>query len=351
MNGDPWYSQRHNSGLHWTGFLVVALLLICCLVPAVAAEPVSENIKAAVAPPHIYPYTGFKCLDKAPCFGGILSFTLDDFAYRNGTKVWLSGVDVNWGDGSAVLHINQPQDTTRVTHIYKTPQKFAIIITGYDQWWPIHNSYTQQYNLDLSLMPGDILVHSIDKDSPYSSTLSTYVPGHWTHSAMYIGDNQTIESGGSGIKIHSVADWVYPADECVAIFRVPGLTDTQRMDVIWWALGKKGKSYDFTSLLGLNSGKQVDFMTYGCVKRILPCFNQECWDRLASCAGATITYYCSEHVWAAYKANGIDLDPEPPVGCVYPMDLVLSKHVTVELVGTHIEKIPKRAKAYSTTDT
>ncbi|MEI6842013.1 MAG: hypothetical protein WCK53_12155, partial [Methanomicrobiales archaeon] len=102
MNGDPWYSQRHNSGLHWTGFLVVALLLICCLVPAVAAEPVSENIKAAVAPPHIYPYTGFRCLDKAPIFGGRLSFSYNEWGKRPDEEMprRITGLTINWGDGT-----------------------------------------------------------------------------------------------------------------------------------------------------------------------------------------------------------------------------------------------------------
>ncbi|MEI6842614.1 MAG: hypothetical protein WCK53_15195, partial [Methanomicrobiales archaeon] len=102
MNGDPWYSQLHNSDLHCTGYLVVALLLICCLVSVVAAEQVSENIKAAVAPPHIYPYTGFRCLDKAPCFGGRLSFSYDGFAKRPDEKNprRITGLTINWGDGT-----------------------------------------------------------------------------------------------------------------------------------------------------------------------------------------------------------------------------------------------------------
>ncbi len=351
MNGDPWYSQRRKRDLAFIGYLVVALLLICCLVPVVAAEPVSENAKAAVSSPQNYPYNGFRCLDKAPCFGGRLSFTLDGFAFKNGTKELFSWVDINWGDGSAVQRINQPHDTTRVTHIYKTPQMFTITITGYD-YWSVHNSYTQHYNLDLSLMKGDILVHAIDDKSAYSSTFSPYVPGHWTHSAMYIGNNQTIESGWNEVKIHSVADWVYPADECVAIFRVTDLTDTQRQNIVNWAKEKVGTGYDLQSLTGLYSGKQQDNDDYSCwlwalshVTALYP-----------TCKWAGTNYYCSELVWAAYRRNGIDFDPYPPLkyvgdgGCVYPMDLVLSKHVIVQLVGTHIEKIPKRVKAYSTTD-
>ena len=150
MNGDPWYSQRHNSGLHWTGFLVVALLLICCLVPAVAAEPVSENIKAAVVPPHIYPYTGFKCLDKAPCFGGRLNFTMQGFGYQYGMERPFSQIEINWGDGSATEVIVDPPTLGKKTHIYKKPRNYTITVTGRDNGYYYKqslNSYVQNLSL------------------------------------------------------------------------------------------------------------------------------------------------------------------------------------------------------------
>lgn len=318
--------------------LTILLVLLLVGVPAAMADTGGNGTKGSSAK-MVYPYTGFRCYDQAPCFGGRLHCRLE------GTVAGgrLDLVEIDWGDGSRNNTFMDPKDIEQTTHIYNKPRNYTVTITGY-RWDHQGNReiYVGNYHFNLSLLKGDIIVHAIDKDSPYSSTLSPYVPGHWTHAAMYVGDDQVIESGWNSVRLSPVSEFVYPADECVAIFRVPDLTDTQRENIVNWAKEKLDDGYDLQSLLGFFSGKQQDNDDY-------PCWTELPW--VASyirCKWACSHYYCSELVWAAYRRNGIDFDPER--GCVYPMDLVLSKHVQVQLVGTHIEKIPKRDKAYSTTD-
>ena len=322
---------------HRIGILLIVLLFMIAAVPVAMADP-RGNVTRGSATGTVYPYTGFQCTDKAPCFGGRLHCTLEGTVARGRLDL----LEIDWGDGSRNETFQDPKDLERATHIYKKPRNYTATITGYR--WNFQGArevYTGQYYFNLSLVKGDIIVHAIDNDSPYSSTLSPYVPGHWTHAAMYVGDDQVIESGWNSVRLSPVSEFVYPADECVAIYRVPGLTDTQRENIVNYAKEKLGDGYDVQSLLLQFEGKQQDNDDFSCWKYIGPVSYPRCkW--------ACSHYYCSELVWAAYRKNGIDFDPE--FGCVYPMDLVLSRHVQVQLVGTHIEKIPKRTMAYSTTD-
>lgn len=361
-------------------FLLFILTITTAAFPGVALAEANEPVKdgstsnvlsAQVCEGIVHPYTGFRCMDRSPIVGGNLTFEVNTTAIRNGPETFRY-LKVDWGDGSApelhetpfrTMETGEPQPVPHyfVHHVYTRAEPFVIRVQGanFQTVLPSDHTYCQELVLDLSLKKGDILVHSIDDTSPYSSPLSPYVPGHWTHAGMYIGDNKVLEAGGHGIAINDISDWAYPRDVCVAIFRVPGLREEQRNNVVNWGLEKVDHHYDFQSLTGLYGGKQRDCDEYSCWK----------WAIIGgatgtaaggpggtvpgavggyfACKESCAAYYCSELVWASFERNGINLDPID--GCVYPMDTVLGRYVPMEFVGCHMEYLPQRIKAYSST--
>ncbi|MHA1606330.1 MAG: YiiX/YebB-like N1pC/P60 family cysteine hydrolase [Candidatus Freyarchaeota archaeon] len=133
-------------------------------------------------------------------------------------------------------------------------------------------------NLDLSLLqPGDIIAVS---GVVMGGLFDVFVPGHFTHVAMYIGNGLMVEAWKSGVRVISVTE-VHKASDA-AIYRV-ATSDRVRQAAVNWALTKVGYPYDYIWLTYIG-GKQV----YGS------------------------RYYCSELIWAAYKAvGGPDIDQNP----------------------------------------
>ncbi|HWQ65765.1 MAG TPA: PKD domain-containing protein [Methanospirillum sp.] len=237
---------------------------------------------------------------KKPMVGGRITFSVGGY-YPAGTQFFW-----NFGDGQTTT-----TSVPTVQHQYLSTGYFSTRVY-------VNNKVVAQKDLDLTLQKGDILVHAA------SGLLSHLTPGAWTHAAMYIGNDEVIEAIKPGVRKHRLKDyWFYPEDTCVAVFRVSGLTEAQRNNIVSWALSKDERFYDFPSLpLGL---KQAD-----CDDVFLP----------PNCRW----YYCSELVWAAYYRNGINLDPN--YGIVFPRTLVTGKQKKTVLVGAHIESIPSSAKDY-----
>ncbi|OPY43896.1 MAG: hypothetical protein A4E42_01168 [Methanoregulaceae archaeon PtaU1.Bin222] len=360
-------------------FLLFSLTIITGLFPGMALADTVELVNSGSTPNMVgrafegivHPYTGFRCLDRSPIVGGNLTFEVNTTAIQNGPETFRY-LKVDWGDGSAPEIYETPYHNTetgesqpvphyKVHHVYTRAEPFVIRVQGanFQTVLPSDHTYCQELLMDLSLKKGDILVHSIDDTSVYSSPLSPYVPGHWTHAGMYIGENKVLEAGGHGIAINDIADWAYPRDVCVAIFRVPGLREEQRNNVVNWGLEKVDHRYDFQSLTGLYGGKQRDCDVYSCLKSVVVGGAVGTLEAgpigtvpgavggYFACKEACGAYYCSELVWASYERNGINLDPID--GCVYPMDTVLGRYVPMEFVGCHMEYLPHRVKAYSST--
>ena len=130
-------------------------------------------------------------------------------------------------------------------------------------------------NLDLSkLQVGDIILVS----GVFVGDKA--MPGHYTHAAMYIGNGKMIEAWKNGVRIVDVT-MVRNANDA-AIYRVK-TTDTIKQRAVEWAKTKVGLPYDYIWLTYIG-GKQVEGKSY----------------------------YCSELVWAAYKAvGGPDIDQNP----------------------------------------
>ncbi|MEM0235719.1 MAG: YiiX/YebB-like N1pC/P60 family cysteine hydrolase [Thermofilum sp.] len=127
---------------------------------------------------------------------------------------------------------------------------------------------------NVSLRPGDIVI------GHYPGQEYTIV-GYWSHAGILykydptIGDWLVVEALFEGVRINTLSEFMsrYSA---VIILRVKGVTDSQALSAANWAYSKLGYTYDYNGYY-----KQV----YG------------------------PSYYCSELVWAAYKATtGVDID-------------------------------------------
>ncbi len=137
------------------------------------------------------------------------------------------------------------------------------------------SSYYHPY--PTGLKPGDIVIgHS-------SGFFDWIIPGFWTHTGMIvgyspdIGEYIVVESDENGVHLSLLSEFLARYDT-VAVLRV-ATTDTVRINAVYFALYQLGKPYDVFWL-----SKQV----YGS------------------------SYYCSELVWASYKAvGGPDIDENP----------------------------------------
>ncbi len=256
----------------------------------------SVDIIVSPIPPRITTYP------VKPLAGGRITFTLVGSAYPKGTEYqW------DFGDSTST-----PTTDLKVDHQYKKTGNYRVSVK-------VQSHEVASSNLDLTLQKGDILVHSS------AGFFARLTPGPWSHAAMYIGNDQTIEATKSGVHTHSLEDWSYPEDTCVAVFRINGLSDSNKEAIVNWAKTKNGRLYDFLSIAA--AIKQLD-----CPHLAFP-----------NC----MFYYCSELVWASYKGGaGINLHP-PPVEIVLPTPLVSGKHRSTQLIGVHIEKIPDEAKDWT----
>lgn len=125
-----------------------------------------------------------------------------------------------------------------------------------------HIKHSNSVDFSGNAEPGDIILCH-NEGSGY---------GYWTHSAIYIGNNQAVDSEdfANGTQIVHVKK--YREYDRVAIFR-GGVSDVIGQQIAKSAIYKAGKPYDpFSSLT----------------------------DRQSE--------YCSKLIWQVYKANGIDIN-------------------------------------------
>jgi len=126
------------------------------------------------------------------------------------------------------------------------------------------------------LKPGDIVIG-------HSPTTDPFIPGYWTHTGIIAyydsqqGEWMVVEAKASGVVLTPLSEFLQRYDT-VAVLRV-STSDSVRSQAVQFALARLGYGYDYWW-----PSKHV----YG--------------DR----------YYCSELVWAAYKASGgPDIDENP----------------------------------------
>ncbi len=248
-----------------------------------------------------------------PMIGGKIQFSVSN-DNSSEPKTWY------FGDGSSVTTSNPD-----VEHMYTRTGVYQVRVEK-------NGKEFASRSLDLTLQKGDIFVHASTGFFP------KIIPGAWSHAAMYIGKNansgedEVIEAVGPGVRKHYLKDyWFYPQDTTVAVFRITGLSEQKKKDIVNFALSKDERLYDFLSLTVWQ--KQRD-----CSEFPIPPF--------LSWVFRCRSYYCSELVWAAFKDNGVNLYPS--LGLVLPGSLVTATEVkNTVLVGCHIEKIPDSAKQYT----
>ncbi len=174
------------------------------------------------------------------------------------------------------------------------------IVANFASAFPSGNDHA---NFDFSMLkPGDIIFC-------YDSTFDLFIPGHWTHVAIFVGydDNGQgwiIESGAPpylpkyGVQ-YSKLETLNRYDE-IAIGRV-NVSEYIVEKALEWIEGKVGDGFDFWWIF-----KEVN--------------NGE--------------FYCSELVWAGFYVQGIDLDSHPGFSWKYlwgvaPQEIYDSSHVIV----------------------
>lgn len=234
-----------------------------------------------------------------PMAGGTITFSLSG-SYPAGTVF-------SWTFGDGVM---QNSTASSVQHQYGKTGVYQVSVAT-------NSIPAATKTLDLTLMKGDLLVHAGE------GIISAIIPGVWSHVGMYIGNDTILESTADGVHKSSISAWSLPGDTCVAAFRLPGISNQTRENIVTWALQMEHHPYDFLSILGYT--KQPDCQS---LTGFRLCYN----------------YYCSELVWAAYYRNGINLDPIP--GAVLPRTVVSGKSQPTELVGAHIEKVPAAFRHY-----
>ncbi|MFC2014202.1 Ser-Thr-rich GPI-anchored membrane family protein, partial [Chloroflexota bacterium] len=161
------------------------------------------------------------------------------------------------------------------------------------------NEYVQQYSIQVGggappspsipewrkdIQVGDILLHRKDWD------VACILLQEMTHSGIYIGDGWTVEARPQGIKKYKIEDWDYKegksdSDTWVELRRVESATVDKRIQAAEWAI----KQTERSPLPGFDPLK--NWLS----KSSDP--EEEGW-------------YCSELVWAAYKNQDVDLDPD-----------------------------------------
>jgi PKD repeat protein len=241
-----------------------------------------------------------------PMVGGLINFNL--VSYNKNTY---QNLEWDFGDGSV-------SNETDPSHIFNKPIKYEVKVYG------INNngrSYLAGINLDLTLIPGDIL---LDR-----SAKAIAIPGEWTNTALYYkdknGNDKIIEAGADPVSIDGdLSDWYYsdvpgtPNKTYVRALRVK-TTDDIREKAIEFALSKEGEQFQWL-LYGSSIDPKKDV-------------NGNKW-------------YGSELVWAAYKtaSNGtIDFDSKDmpirfDLGGITPSEIADSPQV--ELIGEHLEERP-----------
>jgi PKD repeat protein len=226
-----------------------------------------------------------------PMVGGNIKFDLVNLDYDE-----FDEYEWDFNDGKSLV-------APVPSHVFLEARKYQIRVFGIKNEEKI---LLANRELDLSLEPGDIL---FERGSGGCIPFNLLVPGEWTHSAMYIGNNKIVHSANP-VKISQISDWAYPHLSYVQVVRVRTIPEIKQ--------------------------KAIEFALQQADKKAG--FDWHWWTKDEN----GDTWYCSELIWAAYKkaSNGeIDFDnPKKNFNGIAPDEIANSP--LVEFVGHHIEERP-----------
>lgn len=118
--------------------------------------------------------------------------------------------------------------------------------------WNSEDEYERSWsNLIAQLQPADC-VCTFNEKSMISRFISFIDKGHWSHTAIYIGDGEICEAISCGVVKRKID--VYKNKHIhIGIYRSLDLSDEQKKDIIDWFLSSIGVKYDYMGviLLGL----------------------------------------------------------------------------------------------------
>ena len=97
------------------------------------------------------------------------------------------------------------------------------------------------------LQPGDLLLSTTSE--AISATIRQVTDSPVSHVAVYIGNGEVIEGIGDGVTIHSLTSALRD-DYYSAAYRVNGLTQSDRDELVRWLRSKRGAPYDLGGLIG-----------------------------------------------------------------------------------------------------
>lgn len=132
-----------------------------------------------------------------------------------------------------------------------------------------------------------------------------------SHSILYIGNGQVVESVGSGVELKTLNQALHGASVAVA-FRKPNLTATQGLQIRDFAGQQLGRSYNYWGIV-----RQARFRIHSQACRLFsdPAKRRQCENfvgRVNLGAGQNDTFFCSELILAAYRHAGVPLTAQPP---------------------------------------
>jgi len=241
--------------------------------------------------------------------GGNLEFDASGFIDASNPSPEFSW---NFGDdtGPTPWSINPIQK-----HVFKNPQLFTVILSI--RSGPSASIATAKRDLDLSLEVGDILIRRA-RDG--------WIPGYWTHCAIYVGEGKVVESYPSTLTergVHLVNldrqhdGWYYPDHTWVSAFRVTTADTTIKSRAAQFARIIADQPFThFDSIQEMNEGKSI------------------------SGPG----WYCAELVWASYlwaSDGSINIEDGPDTWAITPTEI--ANDDDLELIGYHHER-DERAK-------
>lgn len=89
------------------------------------------------------------------------------------------------------------------------------------------------------LKPGDIFLTRINGELS-----NLFIPSHFTHGAIYVGNNFVAEAIGQGVTVTDLIDFALTKDE-ICVVRPKFCDESMMQNVAVWARAKFGTPYDF----------------------------------------------------------------------------------------------------------